>query len=166
MKAVIGMALAAATVLAGTAMAAGWQTYVNDRFGSTADVPVGWRAGTPPANDDGLEFTAPDGQASLIVSGSLNVWDKLDEAFAIYATPDEGETITYQQRDKQSIVISGTKGDRIFYRKSILSCRGTVWNSIAIEYPTAQKKAFDAIVTHVAASLRSGRSAQVAECNR
>ena len=162
----IAFALAAATMLAGVATAAGWQTYVNDRFGATADVPPDWRAGTPPENGDGLEFSAPDGQASLIVSGSLNIWDTLDEAFASYATPSEGETITYQHRDKQSIVISGTKGDRIFYRRSILSCRDQVWNSIAIEYPAAQKKAFDAIVTRVAASLRSGRSLQVAECNR
>jgi len=47
--------------------------------------------------------------ASLIGSVSPNVWDKPDEAFAIYAAPGEGETITYQHRDKQGIVISGTE---------------------------------------------------------
>ena len=64
------------------------------------------------------------------------------------------------------VVVSGTKGDSIFYRKSILSCRDQVWNSVSIEYPAAEKKAFDAIVTHVAGSLKAGQSEQVAECNR
>jgi hypothetical protein len=31
-------------------MAASRQTYVNDRFGATADVLAGWHVGTPPAN--------------------------------------------------------------------------------------------------------------------
>jgi hypothetical protein len=135
----IGLAIAAVVAVFGVAMAAGWQTYVNERFGSTADVPVGWRAGTPPENGDGLVFTAPDGQASVTVSGSLNIWDTIDEAFAIYETPEEGETITYKHRDKHGIVVSKTKGDRILYRKPILSCRRQVWNSIAIEYPAAEE---------------------------
>ncbi len=157
---------AAAVAVPYAAGAAGWQTYVNDRFGSTADIPAGWQAGTPPENGDGLEFTSPDGKATLIVSGGLNVWDRLDEAFAIFATPGEGETITYRHQDRRSIVVSGTRADHIFYRKSILSCHGTVWNSIALDYPAAQKQAFDQIVGHVAASLRPGPSVQVQECNR
>ena len=37
----IGLAAAAALLLFSSAIAAGWQTYVNERFGSTADVPTG-----------------------------------------------------------------------------------------------------------------------------
>ena len=163
----IGLAAAAASLLYSSAIAAAaWQTYVNERFGSTADVPTGWQAGTPPENGDGLTFTAPDGQATIAIFGSLNVWEKPDEAFAAHETPDEGETITYKHRDKRGTVVSGVKGDRIFYRKAILSCRGQVWNNVAIEYPAAQKQAFDPVVTHVAGSLRAGKSLQVEECNR
>jgi serine/threonine-protein kinase len=162
----IGLAVVTALLLFRPAIAPGWQTYVNERFGSTADVPAGWRAGTPPENGDGLTFAAPDGQATIAIFGSLNVWDKLDEAFAAHETAETGETITYKHRDKRGTVVSGTKGDRIFYRKSILSCRGQVWNNVAIEYQAAEKQAFDAIVSHIAASLRSGKSAQVEECNR
>ena len=162
----IGLAAAAALLLFSSAIAAGWQTYVNERFGSTADVPTGWHAGTPAENGDGLTFTAPDGQATIAIFGSLNVWEKPDEAFAAHETPDEGETITYKHRDKRGTVVSGVKGDRIFYRKAILSCRRQVWNNVAIEYPAAQKQAFDPVVTHVAGSLRAGKSLQVEECNR
>jgi hypothetical protein len=159
-------ALAALVVLSSGAHAGLWQTYVNDRFGSTAEIPATWHAGTPPENGDGLEFTSPDGQASIIVSGMLNIDDTIDAAFASREEPGDGETITYRHRDKRGLVVSGTKGDRIFYRKSILSCHDQVWNSVSIEYPAAQKKAFDPIVAEVARSLKPGRSQQVAECNR
>jgi len=47
-----------------------------------------------------------------------------------------------------------------------LSCRDNVWNSVRIEYPAARKETFDSLVKHVADSLRSGHSFQVAECNK
>ena len=162
----MGLALAALMLLSTAALAGLWKTYVNERFGATADVPATWQAGTPPENGDGLEFTSPDGQASIIVSGMLNIDDTLAEAFASREEAFDGETITYKHRDKHSVVVSGTKDDSIFYRKSILACRNQVWDSVSIEYPAAEKKAFDAIVTHVAGSLKAGQSEQVAECSR
>ncbi len=80
------------------------------RFGTTADVPEGWRAGPPPENNDGLVFTSPDGKAELIISGSLNIEDDLDVAFKFYETPQQGEMITYKRRAGNAITISGTKG--------------------------------------------------------
>jgi serine/threonine-protein kinase len=152
--------------LVALARAESWRTYSNERFGTTADVPFDWRPGPPPENGDGLVFTSPDGQASIAVYGSLHVWDTIDQAVAMFETPSEGETITYKRREPRSIVISGTRSDRIYYAKSILSCRDNVWNSMRIEYPAARKEAFDLLVKHVAGSLRSGHSYQVAECNK
>jgi serine/threonine-protein kinase len=148
------------------AHAESWRTYSNERFGTTAQVPTDWRPGRPPDNNDGLVFTSPDGQASIAVYGSLHVWDTIDQAVAIFETPGDGETITYKHRAPRSIVISGIRGDQIYYAKSILSCRDNVWNSVRIEYPAARKEAFDGLVTYVASSLHSGRSYQVAECNK
>lgn len=168
MKMTVALAVlfAAVLFLSGSAQAGLWQTYVNDRFGATADVPANWKAGEPPANNDGQAFTSPDGRASITVSGILNVDDTVAEAFASREEAFDGETITYKHRDKHSVIVSGTKGDRIFYRKSILACRDQVWDSVSIEYPAAQKQAFDSIVSRVAGSLKAGRSWQVAECNK
>jgi len=143
-----------------------WRVYSNARFGTTADVPADWRPGHPPENNDGLVFTSPDGQAQITVYGGLHVWDSIDQAVAIFEEPNEGETITYRHRAPRAIVVSGTHGDRIFYAKSILSCRDNVWNSVRIEYPAVRKQGFDGLVAHVAGSLRAGRSWQVAECNK
>lgn len=159
------LAFALALLVPAMAHAVDWRTYVNERFGTTADIPGDWQAGEAPANGDGLRFTSPDGQAWILVYGGRQVSDSVGEAMAILEAPNEGEQITYRHRETRVVVVSGLKRDRIFYRKSILSCRDTVWNSLAIEYPTARKQAFDVIVTQVAKSLRAGRSADVPECN-
>ncbi|MDB5600723.1 MAG: hypothetical protein JWN71_2767 [Xanthobacteraceae bacterium] len=151
-------------LLAAPAAAETYRAYANERFGATADVPASWRAGPPPANGDGLVFRSPDGRAALTVSGSLNVADSVDEAMRDQATPNDGETVTYRQNGPRAVTLSGTKGDRIFYRKSILVCRDQIWNSIHLEYPARDKKAYDALVTHVARSLRPGRSEQISDC--
>jgi hypothetical protein len=141
-----------------------YRSYANARFGTTADVPADWKADPPPENGDGLRFWSPDQRASLTVSGSLNVYDTVEEAMKAYEEPGEGEKITYRHRDPRALVVSGTRGDTIFYAKHILSCGDQIWNSIHLEYPAAQKTAYDALVTHVAQSLRPGRSGQVPRC--
>jgi len=141
-----------------------YRTYANARFGTTADVPADWKSDPPPANGDGLRFVSPDQRASLTVSGSLQIYDTIDEAMKAYEEPGDGEKITYRHREPRALVISGTRGDTIFYAKHVLSCGDQIWNSIYLEYPAAEKTAYDALVTHVAGSLRPGRSAQVPRC--
>jgi hypothetical protein len=133
-----------------------YRTYHNDRFGVSADVPRDWRAGRPPENGDGLKFTSPDGAATIIVSGSYRIADSVAEALSSEQVPDEGETVTYQTRGPRMAVISGMRGERIFYRKVVLSCKDQVMNRVSIEYPLARKQQFDALVSHVAASLQGG----------
>jgi serine/threonine-protein kinase len=130
-----------------------YRTYHNDRFGVSADVPRDWRAGRPPENGDGLQFTSPDGTATITVSGSYRIADSVAEALNSEQAPDEGETVTYQTRGPRMAVVSGMRGQTIFYRKVVLSCKDQVMNRVSIEYPLARKQQFDALVSHVAASL-------------
>jgi hypothetical protein len=46
-------------------------------------------------------------------------------------------------------------GDRIFYRKAMLACAGLVWHQLAFEYPTADKRAFDQLVTRASYALQA-----------
>jgi hypothetical protein len=130
-----------------------YRTYHNDRFGVSADVPRDWRAGRPPDNGDGLKFTSPDGAATLIVSGSYRMADTVAEALNSEQAADEGETITYQTRGPRMAVISGMRGQTVFYRKVVVSCKDEVMNHVSIEYPLARKQQFDALVSHIATSL-------------
>ncbi|MBB4199131.1 hypothetical protein CCR94_16670 [Rhodoblastus sphagnicola] len=149
------LTLAAALLVAGAALAESWRSYHNDRFGVTAAYPAGWKMGPEPTNNDGRVFSSPDGTAQVTISGMFAV-DSRQEEMASRSEPLEGETVTYSTRGDNWIVVSGTRNGRVFYRKALLSCGDRVWNDLDIDYPEQDKAKFDAIVGHMAASLRPG----------
>ena len=69
-----------------------------------------------------------------------------------------GEKITYLRKKSSWIVVSGFKGDRIFYRRANLACRNWNWHQLSFEYPAAQKRAFDQFVTRASHSLKMHRN--------
>jgi len=155
MRARLVLVLALEFADASGARAEALRAYHNDRFGTSADVPADWRPEPSPENNDGRVFTSPDGNAQAIVSGSYSVLPR-DEEFRIRLEPNDGETIQFRRSGRNWVVVSGVKDEKIFYRKSLLSCRDTIWNSVSLEYPAAGKKKYDALVAHVSASLRPG----------
>jgi hypothetical protein len=139
------------------AAAPSWRLYVNERFGVGADVPADWRAEPPPANGDGAAFVSPDGSAKITVFGRFLLEASPSQALDAMAAPREGERVAYMKRGARSLTLSGLTGDTIFYRSAILTCGDKVWNNLEITYPVSQKRAYDALVAHVAGSLRGGR---------
>lgn len=157
--------LASISVLCPASAEQGYRTYRNARFGVSADVPSDWKPGPEPENGDGLVFSSPGGSSTITVSGSLNADDTpASEVMAEEQRAGDGETVTYRKASARQAVISGTRGSMIFYRKSMLSCGDQVLNHLAIEYPAAQKQAFDALVSHVAGSMRTSPGAQISKC--
>ena len=65
----------------------------------------------------------------------------------------DGETITYLRGERSWIAVSGFKGSRIFYRKAVVACGGTIWKHIAFEYPTELKHEMDRFVVSAARAL-------------
>ena len=53
-------------------------------------------------------------------------------------------------------VASGAKDGTIIDRKTLTSCHGTISNDLDIEYPIAQKAAYNQLVGRIAASLAGG----------
>lgn len=145
-----------AILAASSASAWSWRVYHNERFGTTAAVPADWRMGAPPENNDGRIFTSPDGRAEIVVSGMLSIGPRSEE-FALRLGPLDGEIIEYERRGRDWVVVSGVNGERIFYRKSLLSCGDTIWNSVFLQYPANEKEKYAPLVAHVAASLRAGK---------
>jgi hypothetical protein len=142
-----------------------FRLYSNPRFGASAEAPSNWRAEPPPENGDGQIFRSPDGQASITVSGVLNIAATPEEAMREEEQPQQGERITYMNQSRRMVVVSGLDGDKIFYRKSILVCGDQIWNHLSIEYPAARKADYDAIVARTAKSLHfSGVSDQIPNC--
>lgn len=154
------LVLSAFILLAQAEAAEGYRRYVNERFGTSADIPAQWRAGRAPDNGDGLRFSGPDGRAFVSVSGSLHISDTVKEELDILAAEPAAE-VTLEKRGPTSFVQSGRRGGVIFYKKSVLTCGGQIWNHLVIEYPAEQKARFDGLVAHVAASLAGGTGYQV-----
>lgn len=81
----------------------------------------------------------------------------------IYEEPNERETITYRHREPRAVVVSGTRRYDLLRPAHPVLPR-PIWNSVHLEYPAAEKAAYDALASHVARSLRAGPSWQVRAC--
>ena len=67
------------------------------------------------------------------------------------------EDITYQPRGRSWFVLSGHRGDQIYYEKAIFSRSGRVVNVLAIAYPEAERQRFDPVIERMEDSFKSGR---------
>jgi hypothetical protein len=118
-------------------------------------VPPTWKLAPPDPNWHGRRYVSPHGDAWLVLFESPA---RGDPAAHMNATTFlEGERITYQRRGRGWVVVSGYRGDRIFYRKAILACRNRLWRHIAFEYPGTDKRAFDEFVTRVSHGMNAYR---------
>jgi serine/threonine-protein kinase len=128
-------------------------------------VPTGWRLQPHDPSWKGSRFVSPDGSA----------W------FAAYVSPVEaepvsahmdtvqvqkGEAVTYSRREHDWLAVSGFKGDRIFYRKAVLACGGTMWHHIAFEYPSTRKQEMNAFVVRASQSIDHAEYDSCAETPR
>lgn len=143
------------SAFAGAASADELQLYVNGRFGASALVPKAWASLPPPENGDGLVFVSPDQRARITVSGSFNLGQS-ENGVVQPLLPVEGARMTYSRQGPGWAVSSGVKDATIFYRKVMVSCKGQIANDLIIEYPAAEKAAYDGLVGRIAASMRGG----------
>lgn len=156
-------AAAVAAGIAGTARAAdslvaagdGWQTYVNERFGTSLDFPADvFTPQEPPENGDGRRFVSQD--ATL----EVYAWNDLDEENAATLkrrlVGAEGYTdVTYSPSGSNWLVLSGYRGESIFYEKYFF--RADIVHGFGMEFPAAEKPYYAPIVERIEDSFRAGR---------
>ena len=100
-------------------------------------VPRDWQLMPPDPNWQGRRYMAPDGNAWLAFYAT-NAGNDATARFKAVAFAD-GEDVTYLRGERDRLTVSGLKGDRIFYRKVMLACGGTIWRHVAMEYPAARE---------------------------
>ena len=115
-------------------------------------IPAGWQL--QPADPDwkGKRYVSPDGAASVALYTALTEQEPIPahkKAFAFV----EGEELTFLQSERDWIVVSGLKGDRMFYRKAALACGGRSWHHVAFEYPAEAKRSMEGVVTDTVRAL-------------
>ncbi len=147
-------AILAAAILAAPAGAETWAKYRNARYGTFAEYPADrFRALPASENGDGLSFEAGDG-GSLVISGGHNVENLPPATYEKFLrTSSEGDyaNVTYRAVGARSLVLSGLRGERVFYEEYLFT--GDLIHTLVITYPRAAKAAYDPIVTRIARSL-------------
>ncbi|TGQ47786.1 hypothetical protein [Mesorhizobium sp. M00.F.Ca.ET.216.01.1.1] len=131
-------------------------TYTNARFGTVCTFPdeIFTLRQPEPDNGDGQKWLATDG-AGLICSGILNIDDDTPEGFvaAEKASKEPGYKITYSKTGKDWAVLSGIRGENIFYERRLFGKDGVI-RTVWIDYPPALKSKYDPLVGAIAGSLR------------
>jgi hypothetical protein len=160
-KSAVAVMVTAILLAAGAARADDWLIYQNDRYGTTVDYPDFFKMQPPPDADDGREFKSADG-ADFKVYASYNALDFTVATYRdfIVKNLDPGSVITYETRGKDWFVVSGTRGDRIFYERHLLSYGGQMNEDLVITYPASAKQNYDPVVARMTKSLRSGKGFQ------
>jgi hypothetical protein len=118
-----------------------------------AIVPPGWTTEPVPGDRMMIRYVSPDGRAVLTLRdlpGGRPVSSLLHR---------DGESVTYRQRGRSWTVVSGYRGDQIYYRRANLACGGHRWHLIEINYPATEKRAMDATVTYISHRLQRYRDA-------
>lgn len=147
---------AAACVMAlstAAASAQGLRLYEHAGSGTRALVPAAWRAGQPDGTlEGGARFLSPDGSAAQAVWGTARPIGNLHDHMQLLAEAG-GIRVTYAPRRRGWFVLSGYRGNRIFYMKAIRAC-GRV-HHVSLEYPARLKRSYDPLVTTISQSLQA-----------
>lgn len=154
--AVMMMPFLLAAMIQPAAIPPGWNIYRNARFGYSICYPRSF-AGQPEAdNGDGRMFSGRN--AELRVWGSNNA---LGRTTAQAARADRqlytrnGGRITYERLGRGWYVLTGRKGGRIFYQKTL--ARSGQFTTFTLTYDTASGRQWSPVVSRIEKCFRSTR---------
>ena len=137
------------------ALAQGWDSYANARFGYTIDIPPGFSGSGESDNGDGQAFAAQGKPTDLLVWGGNLLEDFESEvAQRMQWDQDEAWNITYQATTPRWASWSAIKGFRIVYRRMVLLCDGTSYAAFRAEYSVTDSAEMDPVVEKLVQSLR------------
>ncbi len=135
-----------------------YMTYVNARFHFEVKFPRHLVAPEPPPdNNDGRNFYSKDKKVHMVVVGQYNAlgytWkDEYKNALKLL----KDTKVTYKVFKDKSFVISGFRGDKIFYHKemTVTQDNNEVYLTFEIEYPRQDKGIWNDIAATCADSLK------------
>ena len=137
-----------------------WTTYKNDRFGYSLYYPSAlFEAEAPPENGSGLTFVSGDGQAKIVVFGVQNAERLTTKEYRRVLIEEFGgyDKLDYQPIGKTWFVLSGFRGENIYYQKVMFSCSAQIINVLSITFPTAEKGRYERLIEIIEDKFRPGR---------
>ena len=96
--------------------------------------------------------------AKFLVGGWNNQAQQSPQHFKQWLIANAGgyDEVTYRPRGRSWFVLSGYRGDQIYYEKVMFSCGGQIVNVFAISYPVVERDIFDPVVERMEDSFRPG----------
>lgn len=136
-----------------------WTTVKNARHGFAIAFPTGvFEESEPPRTDEGRVFLSKDRRAKLLVGAFENAEESSLQDYRRYLIDEQykGAAIDYAPVKGSWFVLSGTRGDEMFYQRVSFTCGGKLINSWAMLYPVAERKTYDRVVEAVAPTYSPG----------
>jgi hypothetical protein len=129
-----------------------YETYRNEKFGYSVRYPSNaMQPGEEVGNGNGRAFEAPDGSASMFVYATGEATpENLQRRFEEQTTNPDLD-MTYQTKGDDWYVLSGYRGDHIFYERA--EARGDALKVMRMFYDRSKKDYYDAIVREMSFSL-------------
>jgi hypothetical protein len=103
-------------------------------------------------------FASPDSEAKFLAGGWDNAAGQSPASLKRWMIENVGgyDELTYRPRGRSWFVLSGYRGDTIYYEKVMFSCRDRLVNVFAITYPTSQRKLYDSVVERMEDVFKTG----------
>jgi hypothetical protein len=103
-------------------------------------------------------FSSEDSEAKFLVGGWDNSAGQSPASLKRWMMENVGgyDELTYRPRGRSWFVLSGYRGDKIYYEKVMFSCRDRLVNVFAITYPISQREIYDPVVERMENAFTPG----------
>ena len=129
-----------------------WRRYAIPSTGTSVEMPVTifTRDAGPPEGGTGRRFFTDDNRADLTVQSVPNPENDSPATFLAKKRPPAG--IIYKRITPSFFVVSSIRDDRIWYNRC--NRADGAMNCVLINYPAAEKRQWDGVVTRISHTLR------------
>ena len=152
--------IAVAVVLASSlAMASeSWRSARDDAFGFRFAYPEALFSSLQSDRPSFHYFVSDANDAKFVVGAWVNEQGRTPQQWKDWMLSNGAgyEDVTYEPRGRNWFVVSGYRGDQIYYEKVMFTCGGGVANVLAIAYPKAKRDLFDAVVERMEDEFKPG----------
>lgn len=138
------------------AQSTAWKTYVVPQTGARADIPVTIfsQDGGQPEDGYGRRFLTSDRRANLTIQSIPNAANDSPAAFLAKKNPPSD--IIYKRVTPRFFAVSSIRNGKIWYNRC--NRAGRYMQCVLINYPAAEKRQWDGVVTRISNSLASDRT--------
>jgi hypothetical protein len=160
-------ALALISCLIATAQSAGapgWTTYANG-YGTILDFPANLFTvpeGAPPVGN-GHRFRTADGRADVSVYTLPNAEHETPRSYLSRHLKSDFSNLDYDRVGDRFFAVSGIVRGKTFYSRCNFEGRRGTMHCLYLDYPAAETRAWDRLVTRMSLSLRGDRSRRRAD---